>query len=126
MRHTSQASRGEPLARCTTLSCTPLLLHLLIELVSASPFDQAPHVPTRMITSEAESVRAGAIESESAQLESTSLATFSEYRAANLGGGEHPAALVETTGGKGKGKGGGKEKKEDEQKKKEKKKGEMS
>ena len=84
-------------------------------------------MPTRMITSEAESVRAGAIESESAQLESTSLATFSEYRAANLGGGEHPAALVETTGGKGKGKGGGKEKKkEDEQKKKEKKKGEMS
>lgn len=65
--------------------------------MSARPAGQ-PKVPAKAEPSNTARTMSGDDDGDGSEVESTSLTIFSDYTPVNLGGGEHPAALVETTG----------------------------
>ena len=65
--------------------------------MSARPARQ-PKVPAKAAPSNAARTMSGDDDGDGSEVVSTSLTIFSEYTPVNLGGGEHPAGLVETTG----------------------------
>jgi hypothetical protein len=82
------ASRVQHSASCITSR---------LRSMSARPAGQ-PKVPAKAAPSNTARTMSGDDDGDGSEVESTSLTIFSDYTPVNLGGGEHPAALVETTG----------------------------